>query len=115
MRRVLYNLAANYCVSYTQIAVKTPLNVCLERDKGREEGRRVGEEVIKRMEGKMEWPGEEGWEKGSCFFCGEGGDSIEVLLGVIEKGFVFCYYCFVVAVGRLVVLFHFFLILFSTK
>ena len=20
------------------------------------------------MEGRMEWPGEEGWEKGSCFF-----------------------------------------------
>jgi len=90
MRRAVYNLSANHSASYAQISVQTPLSICLERDKGRDEGRRVGEEVIRRMDGKIEWPGDENWERNSYIFQGreEGEEracSINKLLDALER------------------------------
>ncbi|GLV33147.1 Phosphoseryl tRNA kinase [Carabus blaptoides fortunei] len=65
MRRSYYNVAKRYRIGYCQVHVICNINIAKERNNLRIENK-VPLEVIEEIDGKLEPPGENNWEKYSC-------------------------------------------------
>ncbi|KAH8298612.1 hypothetical protein KR018_010858 [Drosophila ironensis] len=69
MRRKLQQLARSAGCLYGQLYIARPLSACLEANALREASERVPEEVVRRMQDRIEPPGAEAWEGNSLILA----------------------------------------------